>query len=217
MDSRLSRRLETFLALITATVAAPARVLEIGCGGGELARALADAGYEVIAIDPDAPEGPIFRRESIEEFSGDSPFDAVVASLSLHHVHDVELAFEKVAAALRPGGALVVDEFAKERFAGATAAWYFHQRLALQVIGKDERPIPDEFDAWYEAWTEKHAHIHPSDVLRRQFDARFEQQDFTWGPYLYDYWLDDALEPFERELIEAGKIEAIGFRYVGRA
>ncbi len=36
---------------------APARVLEVGCGRGDLARAIAESGYEVVAIDPDAPGG----------------------------------------------------------------------------------------------------------------------------------------------------------------
>ena len=47
----------------------PGRVLEVGCGAGELAQALARAGHFVTAIDPRAPEGPIFRRVRIEEFS----------------------------------------------------------------------------------------------------------------------------------------------------
>jgi SAM-dependent methyltransferase len=44
----------------------PTRVLEVGCGEGELALALARAGHSVTAIDPRAPEGPIFRRARIE-------------------------------------------------------------------------------------------------------------------------------------------------------
>src|SRR5438445_12713907 len=36
-----------------------ARVLEVGCGAGALARAVDNAGYRVLAIDPEAPEGPI--------------------------------------------------------------------------------------------------------------------------------------------------------------
>jgi 2-polyprenyl-3-methyl-5-hydroxy-6-metoxy-1,4-benzoquinol methylase len=43
----------------------PARVLEVGCGKGELARALAGEGYDVVAVDPEAPEGSIFRRTTI--------------------------------------------------------------------------------------------------------------------------------------------------------
>ena len=67
----------------------PARVLEVGCGAGELAQALARAGHSVTAIDPRAPEGPSFRRVRIEEFSAPGPFDYVVASQSLHHVDEL--------------------------------------------------------------------------------------------------------------------------------
>ena len=67
----------------------PTQVLEVGCGEGELAHALARADHSVTAIDPRAPEGPIFRRVGIEEFSDPGPFDYVVASLSLHHVEDL--------------------------------------------------------------------------------------------------------------------------------
>ena len=42
----------------------PASVLEIGCGEGELARAVARLGYEIIAIDPQAPDGEIFEPVS---------------------------------------------------------------------------------------------------------------------------------------------------------
>jgi Methyltransferase domain len=58
----------------------PARVLEIGCGGGDLARAVARRGYEIVAIDPLAPEGEIFEPVSLEEFTGCGPFDAVLAN-----------------------------------------------------------------------------------------------------------------------------------------
>ncbi|MCC2626798.1 MAG: hypothetical protein K0S14_448 [Thermomicrobiales bacterium] len=41
----------------------PARVLEIGCGPvGDLSYAIAAAGYAIVAVDPVAPEGPLFRR-----------------------------------------------------------------------------------------------------------------------------------------------------------
>ncbi len=67
----------------------PARVLEVGCGEGELAHVLTRAGHSVTAIDPRAPEGPIFRRVGIEGFTDPDPFDYVVASLSLHQVEDL--------------------------------------------------------------------------------------------------------------------------------
>ena len=54
----------------------------MGCGSGELALALDVAGYDMVAVDPKAPDGPIFRRTTIEELDEPGPFDAVVASFS---------------------------------------------------------------------------------------------------------------------------------------
>jgi 2-polyprenyl-3-methyl-5-hydroxy-6-metoxy-1,4-benzoquinol methylase len=39
-------------------------VLEVGCGHGDLARTVSESGYEVVAIDPDAPEGELFEAVS---------------------------------------------------------------------------------------------------------------------------------------------------------
>jgi 2-polyprenyl-3-methyl-5-hydroxy-6-metoxy-1,4-benzoquinol methylase len=69
--------------------AAPARVLEVGCGRGDLARGIARLGYQVDAIDPEAPVGAIFHAVSLEEFSDPGPFDAVLANLALHHIPDL--------------------------------------------------------------------------------------------------------------------------------
>jgi SAM-dependent methyltransferase len=99
----------------------PARVLEIGCGEGELARELAAARYDVVAIDPEAPDGPIFRRTTIEAFADPGPFDAVAASLSLHHVHDLGGVLDKVVRLL--DGPLILNEHAWDRLEPMTAEW----------------------------------------------------------------------------------------------
>ena len=69
----------------------------MGCGEGELACALARVGHLVTAIDPRAPDGPIFWRVRLREFSDAGRFDCVVASLSLHHIEDLGRALDKVA------------------------------------------------------------------------------------------------------------------------
>jgi SAM-dependent methyltransferase len=100
---------------------APARVLEVGCGEGELARGLAAARYDVVAIDPEAPDGPIFRRTTIESFADPGPFDAVVASLSLHHVHDLGGVLDKLVRLL--DGPLILNEQAWDRLEPMTPEW----------------------------------------------------------------------------------------------
>ena len=45
----------------------PARVLDVGCGQGELTTALAVEGYEMLGIDPLAPQGDLFRRIRLED------------------------------------------------------------------------------------------------------------------------------------------------------
>jgi ubiquinone/menaquinone biosynthesis C-methylase UbiE len=111
---------------------APARVLEVGCGRGDLARAIAESGYEVVAIDPDAPTGELFRATSLEEFADPEPFDAVVASLALHHVADLPGALDKIVSLLRPAGRLIVNEHAVDRLDEPTARWYLEKRAVIR-------------------------------------------------------------------------------------
>jgi SAM-dependent methyltransferase len=173
---------------------APSRVLEVGCGTGDLARAMADAGYEVVAIDPDAPNGALFRRTTIEQFDDPDRFDAVVASLSLHHVGDLAVALDKIAALLRRGGVLILDEFAWDRLDERSAA----------ELGID-----------HTEWRAEHAGLHRADAMLANVGARFDQRAFSWEPYLYREGRQAVSEERERELVEAGRLATIGFRYVG--
>ena len=191
----------------------PAHVLEVGCGDGTLARALARAGHAVTAIDPKAPEGPLFRRLTLEELAEPGPFDAVVASRSLHHVESLAAALDRIAALLTPGGVLVVNDFAKERLVGPTAEWYLDRRRALAAAGG--KAAPESLDECLREWDDDHAGLHGYEAMRAGLDARFRERFFAWVPYLHHKLAQAASEALEQELIDAGAIRPTGFRYVG--
>lgn len=188
----------------------PARVLEVGCGNGDLARALEGAGYDVVAIDPAAPDGPIFRRIKLEDLEEDERFDAVVAARVFHHMgENLEPNLERVARALEGGGPFVADEFGPDRLDGPTADWYEGQRRILAAAGRgNERPGAAE-------WEAHHSSVTASDVLLAAFRRRFEQRSYEEFPYLWRYLDGVASAELEQSLIDAGAIRALGYRFVG--
>lgn len=91
------------------------RVLEIGCGTGQLTRSLVDRGLDVTAVELSDELATVARRNlpMVDVVTGNfetwplpsEPFDAVVAATSFHWI-DPAVQFSRTAAALKPGGAL---------------------------------------------------------------------------------------------------------------
>jgi trans-aconitate methyltransferase len=94
------------------------RVLDLGCGTGELAAAVADLGIEVCGIDADAamiaqaralhPEIG-FEQADGHDFVLADPVDAVLSNAALHWMLDPPAVIARVRAALRPGGRFVAE------------------------------------------------------------------------------------------------------------
>lgn len=189
------------------------RILEVGCGGGELALTLAAKGHQITAIDPEAPDGAIFRRVSLEEYSDTNLFDAVVASRSLHHVHDLAAGLEKIHSLLEGNGVLILNEFAWDRMDEATARWYLSKKPKPDP--KDESLLPGHFP---DAWIKEREDLHGASGMLTLLDGRFVREHFEWVPYVAEHYLErpDLISEEER-LGHKGEISLIGFRYVGRA
>jgi len=186
----------------------PARVLEIGAGEGELAAALRAMGWEVVAVDPAADGAPGVESIPLLDVAGDdASFDAAVAIVSLHHVEPLRESCARLAALVRPGGVLAIDEFDVSRFDERAAAWQAAQRAAAG------RTAPGHPAAC--AGDIRH-HMHPVAEIRSALVAEgFDVGEPVRGPYLYRWDLDPALRPVEERLVGAGDLPATGARLVG--
>ena len=193
--------------LIPTLLPPPARVLEVGCGEGALAEALAEAGYDVLAIDPEAPEGPIFRQVTLERLEEPAAFDVAVADRVLHHVHPLEPALDKLA---RLAPLVVVSEFAWERIDPPTQAWYEARRRRLIEEGRDPHG-PADLDRW--RW--EHPGMHPAQVVLDALDERYERRALERGPYFHRWLKVPGIEAEEEAAIASGAIRPIAVRYVG--
>jgi SAM-dependent methyltransferase len=99
----------------------PRRVLDIGCGTGDLLRTLSSAGWEAIGTEPAREIADIGRAEGLDvaaataaEYlaswrrSGAPPFGGIVLLNVLEHVPDPASLLLSLGPALAPGGRLVV-------------------------------------------------------------------------------------------------------------
>jgi SAM-dependent methyltransferase len=103
-----------------ARVESSSRVLEIGCGTGQLSVPLAKRGIDLVAVEV-GPNLAALARHNLAQFPTarvetaafedwplpPEPFDAVVVANAFHWL-DPELRFSKSASALRPGGYLTI-------------------------------------------------------------------------------------------------------------
>ena len=89
---------------------ADSRIMDAGCGAGELAGELKEAGHRVIGLDVDEGAVDKARALGVEARQTDflhlegETFDAIVFSFSLHHIFPLEMRWSTPGASSFPAG-----------------------------------------------------------------------------------------------------------------
>jgi SAM-dependent methyltransferase len=105
---------EQIIPLAVEELAGRHKVLDLGCGDGQIARALAAQGSDVLGVDPmqlhidvaiERGGGPRYLLGGATKIpADDETFDAVVACLVFEHIDQMDEAMTEVARVLKPNG-----------------------------------------------------------------------------------------------------------------
>jgi SAM-dependent methyltransferase len=112
----------------------PGRLLDVGCGTGDLAAIFGRRGWSVAGIEPSAAAAEHARATGVEAVAGtladapwgDGEFDAILFNHSLEHIDDPAAAVADAARLLRPDGllAIAVPNFGSWHRRAFGSAWF---------------------------------------------------------------------------------------------
>lgn len=213
--------------------AAPARILEVGCGRGEVAVALAGLGHQVDAIDLDRDAVTAARalgapaRQADFFAAGGATFDFVLFTRSLHHLAPLDRALDHARQLVAPGGLIAVEDFAVEAMDAVTAAWFYDLCALLGVGGALPSGHGSPADPCAR-WVAEHEHgpgeepLHTGAAMAGALAERFALRATEHCPYLYrtiiqrsdDARLGAAFLALEERRIASGHVRPIGLRMV---
>jgi len=213
------------------------RILEVGCGPGDLARLLGAAGFEVTALDvalaspaPGPAPGVSWVEIDFLAFEAE-PFEAILFTRSLHHIHPLEQAVDRARRLLRPGGALLIDDFDRDAPDAETARWYYEVKelLAAAELYPRDRIDGGADDDPLARWRAEHEHeheppLHTGAEMIAVVADRFTDLMTSRGPYLYrsiagglpadssGLALTNQLYAAENRRLRAAALVAVGLR-----
>ena len=105
---------EQIIPMAVEELAGFTKILDVGCGDGQIARALAQQGSTVLGVDPtqlhidianERGGGPTYVLGGATKLPAeDGSMDAVIACLVFEHIDEMDAAVAEVARVLRPGG-----------------------------------------------------------------------------------------------------------------
>ena len=200
-----------------------ARILDVGCGGGFVAKALTNLGYDIVGIDLSAAAVGAATAANAGHFAvargellpfASNSFDTVVCSEVLEHVDSPAMVLTEIARVLQPGGSFL--------FSLPNRTWL--SRLVLIEIAQRwrlTRVLPTDLHEWSRF-------LRPSE-LRRMLERRRFSVDRIVGVSVSLSGIPSAARAYLRlrnrriGFAQAGKAIALGtgrstaLAYVGSA
>jgi trans-aconitate methyltransferase len=163
------------------------RILDLGCGTGQLTAEIARAGAQVVGLDSspdmlaDARKnfpGLTFVLADAARFDFPQPFEAVLSNAVLHWVKDADGAVSSIARALVPGGRFIAEFGGHGNIRSVQAA-------LRSVLG----PMADEQSPWYYPSIGEYAPILERHGLEVQNASLFDRPTQLDGENGLDQWL----------------------------
>lgn len=167
------------------------RVLDVGCGTGQLTDEIASSGADTVGIDF-SPEMIAAARKNFPRlkfelldvaampFAGD--FDAVFSNASLHWVSDQKGAIAAISRCLKPGGRFVFEMGGHGNLEQIWSA----SKQALREFGVED---PDKLRPWHFPKIGDYAALLESHGLRVEFAVLFERPTPLEGEHGLANWL----------------------------
>jgi SAM-dependent methyltransferase len=242
-DKGTHRRFETSFTYDFISRSLPSRckrILEIGCGTGQLAARLAEDGFDVTAIDSNKEVIIATRQLGFDarlakwpEFN-DGQFDAVLFTRSLHHMHPLQESLHHALECLSDGGRIIVEDFAYEAADVRSLHWFttIARKFAASGFLREKSGLVGKALAnglTLESWSSNHhPDLNSAAAIAEELKVVFGDCIIKNAAYYFRY-LAAAMGPLEQRdsiiaalaadewrLISKGAIASLGRRFVAK-
>jgi SAM-dependent methyltransferase len=189
------------LDFLISRVPVGAKVLEVGCGEGQVACELLQRDYRVTGLDSDSEaiaraqaRGVRAILASWPTFDSSGSFDAIAFTRSLHHINPLCESIARARELLNPNGFLLIEDFALDEVNEATVAWFV--KILRSTQGKALfNPVPDQLATvllsatdMMQTWRDNRApELHSFAAMNEAIAEQFVVLETQSAPYFYRY------------------------------